>query len=393
MRKWVEIGVGWGYNRSMLTLVFGGAFDPPHNEHVKALQCAVKTLGAERVVVLPTYLPPHKGAGYLDFETRAELARLAFSEAAREVVVDDEERERGKDNYACLLLADMKKKYGDIAYLIGGDSLRDIDTWKHPEKIFAECPVVVAPREGCGDARAQRDSALKKYGGEIVLLDIMGEDVSSGRIKAKLLLGEECPDIPKKVAEYIKERGLFGEYAEAVRKLKGMESEELYAHSVAAVMRAVDLNSRHNLKQDFEKVFTAALLHDNAKQRPSLDGLAVPVDSVGTPVLHQFLGAEKAKRDFNVTDEDVLNAIRYHTTAKADMTTLEMLIYTADSTSYDREYDPIPELRAAVDEDFQGGFGKLLAFTYRKLQKKGGGVYPLTEEAVRYYLPGMVGER
>lgn len=72
-----------------------------------------------------------------------------------------------------------------------------------------------------------------------------------------------------------------------------MESAELYAHSVQAVMRAVDLNSRHNLRQDFDKVFLAALLHDNAKERPSADGLDVPSDSIGTPVLHQFLGAEK----------------------------------------------------------------------------------------------------
>ena len=150
-------------------------------------------------------------------------------------------------------------------------------------------------------------------------------------------------------------------------------------------MRAVDLNSAHNLKQDFDKVFLAALLHDNAKQRPSLDGLNVPSDSVGTPVLHQFLGAEKAKRDFGVTDDDILNAIRYHTTAKPDMTVLEKLIYTADSTSYDREYDPIPELRRIVDENFENGFYVLLKWTYDKIIAKGKGIYPLTAEAMHYY--------
>ena len=168
-----------------------------------------------------------------------------------------------------------------------------------------------------------------------------------------------------------------------------MESAELYAHSVQAVMRAVDLNSRHNLRQDFDKVFLAALLHDNAKERPSADGLDVPSDSIGTPVLHQFLGAEKAARDFGITDKDILGAIRYHTTAKPDMTVLERLIYTADSTSYDREYDPIPQLRAAVDADFERGFREVLAYTYLKLEKKGGKVYPLTEDAVEFYLPEL----
>lgn len=376
----------------MPTIIFGGAFDPPHNEHVKALECAVRTFGAERAVILPTFLPPHKSEGFLDFDTRAELARIAFADAGAEVVVDKTEKERGKDNYAYLLLGEMKKKYGDIVYLIGGDSLRDLGTWRSPEKILAECPVAVAPREGCGDAAAQRAEALSKYGGNIVLLDFMGGAASSGRVKAQLLLGTECRDIPKGVAEYIRQHGLFRDYEEWVAALKDMETEELFAHSAAAVMRAVDLNSRHNLKLNFRKVFEAALLHDNAKQRPSLDGLDVPADSVGTPVLHQFLGAEKAKRDFGVTDEDILGAIRYHTTAKPGMTALEKLIYTADSTSYDREYDPIPELRAATDADFEQGFREVLAFTYRKLKRKGGAVYPLTEEAVKYYLPALYAE-
>ena len=224
------------------------------------------------------------------------------------------------------------------------------------------------------------------------LVDFEGDDVSSGRVKAELLMGLGCDAVPQKVMRYIESHGLFGEYREWMEKLRGMESEELLDHSASAVMRAVDLNSRHNLKQDFCKVFEAALLHDNAKERPSLDGLDVPEDSVGTPVLHQFLGAEKAKRDFGVTETDILDAIRYHTTAKPDMTVLEKLIYTADSTSYDREYEPIPQLRAATDADFERGFEEVLAYTYVKLKKKGGRVYPLTEEAVRYYLPLLAAE-
>ena len=376
----------------MRTVIFGGAFDPPHKEHVRALGCAVKAIGAERAVILPTFLPPHKSEGFLDFDTRAELARIAFEGAAPEVVVDDIERRRGKDNYAYLVIRKMKKKYGDVVYLVGGDSLRDIGTWKCPEELLHECPLIVAPREGAGDAEAQRVSVLEKYGGEILLLDFMGKGMSSGRVKAELLLGMDCDEVPEAVLGEIKRRGLFRDYADDVEKLKGMQTEELFEHSVAAVMRAVDLNSRHNLKQDFRKVFLAALLHDNAKQRPSLDGLDVPPDSVGTPVLHQFLGAEKARRDFGVTDEEVLSAIRLHTTAKADMTVLEKLIYTADSTSYDRDYDPIPALRAEVDEDFERGFRALLAYTYRKLRGKGGAIYPLTMEAVRFYLPGLAEE-
>ena len=223
------------------------------------------------------------------------------------------------------------------------------------------------------------------------MLDFVGKEVSSGRIRAEFFLGENSDLVPEAVGRAVRERGFYRDYAETVTKVRDFESAELYEHTRQVVFRAVDLNSAHNLKCDFRKVFLAALLHDNAKQRPSLDGLSVPADSVGTSVLHQFLGAEKAKRDFGVTDDEILNAVRYHTTAKPEMTVFEKLIYTADSTSYDREYEPIPVIRAIADEDFEKGFLSVLEYTYMKLVAKGGAIYPLTEDAVRYYLPDIAG--
>ena len=103
-------------------------------------------------------------------------------------------------------------------------------------------------------------------------------------------------------------------------------------------------------------------------------------------VLHQFLGAEKARRDFGIEDEDILSAIRYHTTAKANMSMLEKLIYTADSLSDDRDYEPIPAIREIAIKDFETGFKTILKYTYDKIMERGTGMYPLTEDAYRYYI-------
>ncbi|MDE7097345.1 MAG: hypothetical protein K2O47_07630, partial [Muribaculaceae bacterium] len=54
-------------------LIFGGAFDPPHKEHVAMCKSAMKELGADKLVIVPTYMPPHKDAGFLSFEERCEL--------------------------------------------------------------------------------------------------------------------------------------------------------------------------------------------------------------------------------------------------------------------------------------------------------------------------------
>ncbi|MDE5601960.1 MAG: nicotinate-nicotinamide nucleotide adenylyltransferase, partial [Clostridia bacterium] len=108
------------------TLIFGGAFDPPHEEHVHICKAALAELGADRLVIVPTYQPPHKSAGYLSFDERCSLIRKAFSGV--DFVIDDIEYQRGTDNCAYKVLPLLKEKYGDIVYLIGGDSVRHFDT-------------------------------------------------------------------------------------------------------------------------------------------------------------------------------------------------------------------------------------------------------------------------
>ncbi len=366
------------------TLVFGGAFDPPHSEHVAMCKAAMRDVGADRLVIVPTYLPPHKSAGMLTFEQRVQLCEAAFGELG--AVVDPIEREREGNNYSALVLPELKRKYGAIVYLIGGDSLQYIDTWYRPSDVFKACEIAVAPREGYEDISAASKRAESEYGARITVVNYVGKDVASSSLKAELLLGEEPERIPTSVMKIIEEQGLFEQYFPLIAKLKSYQSDELFAHSKAVVKRAVDFNSKHHLGQDFEKTFLAAILHDNAKQRPSLDGLDVPSDSIGSPVLHQFLGAEKARRDFGITDKEILDAIRYHTTARAGMSGLEKLIYTADSLSDDRMYAPIPELRRIAIRDFEEGFKATLKFTYEKLAARGKGIYPLTVEAYKFYI-------
>ncbi len=366
------------------TLIFGGAFDPPHSQHVAICKCAMKELGAVDLVLVPTYAPAHKDSAYLSFFERAKLAEIAFGELG--AVVDDIEFRRGGDNYSCNVLNVLKEKYQDIIYLIGGDSLLALETWYHPEELVKICPIAVAVRGGYGAIEKQAEKLTKKYGAEIIILNCPEEKMSSSELKCRLLLGETPEELPIKVAKAIKKGHMFEEYLPYIDKLKGYQTEDLFKHSRAVVLTAAELNARHSLKQNFKQVFLAALLHDNAKQRPSLDGLEVPIDCIGTPVLHQFLGAKKAERDFDVHDKSVLDAIRYHTTARSDMTLLEQLIYTADSVSYDRDYDPIPKLRDIAFEDFDAGFKAVLAHTLNKLRAKGGNIYPLTLEACKYYL-------
>ncbi len=377
--------VNLSYNIPMQkTLVLGGSFDPPHAEHVNMVKSAMSELGIERLVIVPTFLPPYKSEGMLDFDARCELVKSAFD--GINFVIDDVERVRGGDNYSALVLPILKEKYGDIVYLVGGDSLEHFESWYRPDLIVKCCPIAVCEREGFDSVKETANNLSKKLGGEFIVLGFQGKKVASSQIRVDLLLGEQPNGLDDNVFATICKNGYYNEYKWAVDRLKSYQTDELFAHSKAVVKMGVELNSRHNLKLDFEKVFLACLLHDNAKQRKSLDGLDVPDDAIDTPVLHQFLGARKAERDFGITDGDVLSAIECHTTAKGDMTLFEKLVYTADSLSRDRDYAPIPELREIALDDFEKGFLAVLEHTFDKLSKKRNGIYPLTLEAVKFYL-------
>ncbi|MCQ2602883.1 MAG: HD domain-containing protein, partial [Clostridia bacterium] len=298
--------------------------------------------------------------------------------------------ENGLKNYSSEVLPILKEKYGDIIYLIGGDSFEYFETWHEPENILKVCKIAVAGRDGFSSLDETKAKYQNKYGlDNFIFLDFVGKEISSSNLKAKLLLGEDVDCLADGVKEYIKSHNLFKNYVPFVEKVHSYQEEELFDHTKNVVLCAVDINSRHNLKQDFDEVFLAALLHDNAKRRLSLDNLDVPIDAVGTPVLHQFLGAAKAERDFGITNEKILDAIKYHTTAKADMSVFEKLIYTADSTSYDRMYEPIPALRKIVDNDFEEGFKAVLKYTYDKMVKTGKSIYPLTVDAYEYYFDNI----
>ncbi len=374
----------------MRTIIFGGSFDPPHIEHIELCKEAIRTYNPDRLVIVPTCYPPYKSKGYLSFENRVELCKIAFGSLCKEVVVDAIEKDMQGENYTSNYLPKLKEKYGDIMYIIGGDSLERFYTWHKPEEIVKICPLIVVPRNHYQDVNVLIDKYKKEIGGEYLVLDYVGDHCSSTIIRAKLLLNlDPGEDITKDVLNYIKKNNLFDDYDNVLDQLHSYQSEDLFNHSIHVALMAVTLNTRGDLRLDFTKVFLSGLLHDNAKQRKELDGLDIPKDAIGSPVLHQFLGAEKAKRDFGVQDEDILNGIRYHTSAKADMTLFEKLIYTADSVSEDRTYEPIPKIREIALKDFNKGFLTVLKHTYFSIIDRGLPMYKLTQEAYDYYKKDM----
>ena len=134
-------------------------------------------------------------------------------------------------------------------------------------------------------------------------------------------------------------------------------------------------------------------MHDCAKNleldSPLLDGFTLKKEwgEVPPPVLHQFTGAYVAQTAFGVRDEDVLNAIRYHTSGRENMSQLEKLVFLADMLEDSRTFDGVEELRQRfyAETDMDGVMKDALARSLGFVKSKGDSVYPLTEKAYQFY--------
>lgn len=161
------------------------------------------------------------------------------------------------------------------------------------------------------------------------------------------------------------------------KKLKTMLSGDRYAHSIGVCETAVRLAKMYGA--DADKAYTAGLLHDAAKNLgkkemlSECERLGVELDAVqraNIALVHAVLGAEYIKEQFGVEDEEIVSAVRYHTTGKADMTLLERIIYIADMIEPHRAFDGVDELRRAAEKDIDEacmlGLSQTIGFTLKK---------------------------
>ncbi len=377
----------------MRIAVFGGSFDPVHTEHVRLAEVAVAELALDRLFVVPAHAPPHKKGKELSAdEDRLEMCRRAFAHLPK-VTVSDYEIAKGGTSYTYLTCQDFKKEYpeAEIFWLVGTDMLRDFPTWKNPQEILSYVTLAVCGRNETGAwVEQEQQDFYGRFQKKFVYLSYNGADVSSTKIRVLAGAGMQLAEfVPPSVAEYIEKKGLYA--VPNAKEALLLEKEERRAHS----LRVAELAAAKavKLKISEKKAIAAALFHDCAKNLPRtspyLAGFVPPETwgEIPPAVWHQFAGAYVAERFFGVTDEDILNAVRYHTSAREGMSALEKLIFLADMLEAERSYEGVEELRRLFwrGEDLDACLEKALFETLLFLEKKGGDVYALTRKAYAFY--------
>lgn len=188
--------------------LFGGAFDPPHNGHVAVVRAAIPRFSLERVVVVTTGTPPHKGLE-TPAEVRHRLAELAFGEIPG-AELSTEEIDRGGVSYTVDTLRRATARHGDVVFLVGADEFADFLSWRDPDGILELARLGVATRPGF--ARAQLDRVLSHLARpeRVELFEIEALPIASSEIRARIARGEAVDELlPAAVAAEIARIGLY----------------------------------------------------------------------------------------------------------------------------------------------------------------------------------------
>jgi len=367
--------------------LFGGSFDPVHSEHIRLVGAAIGALSLDRAVIIPSFIAPHKLDGaFASGNDRLEMAKIAF-QPIENAEVSDYELLRGDTSYTYLTAEHFARQYKDakIYWLVGADMLENFFFWKYPRRILASVTLAACGRGAAGIGNLH-EKFRREFGVDFEEIPFSGKEVSSTRIRTAVAFGKDVAELPPAVRCYIDGKGLYSH--PAILPALALEKEERREHSYRVALLAAELAPRYGISQG--KAVLAAALHDCGKyvplSSPMLHGFVLP-DGVPLPVVHQFTGAYLAEHRFGIQDEEILDAIRYHTSGREDMTDLGKLIFLADMLEEGRAFPGIGELRAALYRSLDECL--LLCFEhqmkYLASNKNGeNSVYSLTEKAYKW---------
>ena len=358
--------------------IMGGTFDPIHNGHLMLGNCAKDLFGLDVVWFMPNGNPPHKLNNEIESQTkhRVEMVRRAISDND-EFVLQLYEVERKEIHYSHLTMEHFKGTYpnDEFYFIIGADSLFALEKWVHPEKLVKTCVILAAYRDdkSTNEMMTQISYLNQKYGADIRLMKNPNVDISSTEIRQKLKSGLPVQDmVPESVYQYIQEHDLFKDDLGVMReKVRNSQKDSRFIHTLGVVDTAVQLARRY--QEDVKKTEIAALLHDCAKEiYPGLQ--------------HAPKGAELAKTEYGIEDDEILDAIRWHTTGRPEMTKLDKIIYIADYIEPNRNQAPnLDEIRHLAMVDLDECLYTILKATLTYLEANKDAIDPMTKQTYLYY--------
>ena len=174
--------------------------------------------------------------------------------------------------------------------------------------------------------------------------------------------------------------------------------EERFNHSLRVIEMALNLNELHNLNIDEEIIKVAGLVHDYAKVYSEEVLLKYIKQEFPTDlellkfkeVFHSLVGDKIVKEELGITNSDILDAIKYHTTGKSNMSDLTKIIYLADYIEVGRKFEEASIIREIAYKSLDSAVFEMTKNTINYLQNKGLEIYSKTFETYNYYKESLL---
>ena len=384
--------------------IYGGTFNPPHLGHLEAARTAVKVLNLDLLLLVPAGTPPHKD---LPEDTPSPEDRLAMTRLAADamlmpdaVQVSDIEISRKGKSYTADTVEELHRQYpgAELYLLMGTDMFLSFQNW-HDAKAIARLAGLCAFGRTEGDGEAlfapQREFLSREYGANVVTITLPGlVEISSTQLRQRLEKGVGGEDLLPAVYGYILMHRLYGTHADlkclALPELRACSYSMVRAKRVPHIQGTEEEAARLALRWGADETAArrAAVLHDCTKYWTLEENLAlcrryhIQLDAIErqtVKLLHAKTGACVAREVFGEPEEEC-QAIFWHTTGKAGMTTLEKVLYLADYIEPTRDFDGLKELRKLAYEDLDQAVLMGFEMSIQEMRERGNEIHPKTVE-------------
>lgn len=376
--------------------IFGGTFNPPHKGHKKLALEIKKKADLDSILIIPTFTPPHKeGKDLASGEHRIRMCEMMFAEEF--FTVSDMEINRQGKSFTYDTLLELKRKFPDdeLFLIIGSDMLLSFHTWFRYEDILSMVTLCVATREdkvAYDELITYSEKVLRLTESEIIIADIEPYECSSTDVRNQLSLGSDVSIMTgREIFDYVRLNLIYeSPFMEYKRLLREKLDDYRFLHSLNVAESAASLARKYGA--DEEKAYFAGLLHDIMKNENDEDmlkciakgGIILSRTEKENPKLwHAMAGECYLRTELGITDEEILSAVRYHTTGKEGMTLFEKIIYVADYISAERSYPDVDVMR---NLSFTVGLDEAclysLQYTLKSLSEKKGIIH---EDSIAFY--------
>lgn len=387
--------------------IYGGTFDPPHLGHMEAARTAVKVLGLDRLILIPASVPPHKQLpdAAASPEQRLEMVKLMADGLLLPKVaeVSGIELKRDGKSYTSDTLRQLRQRYPNDEFwlLMGTDMFLTLQNWHEADQIMSMASIAAFSRfeSDTGEMMQIQGKYLSEtYGTKVCIVQLPRiRQVSSTQVRQQRSGDGLWPP----VWGYILQNGLYGMSAD----LRNLDDADLRAVSYSMIrakriahvqgteQEAVSLARRWGANEVHAR--RAAILHDCTKYLTLEEQLLLcekyhvkldNMERVAVKLLHSKTGAALAEHLFG-EEEEICQAICWHTTGKAGMSLLEKILYIADYMEPTRDFEGVERLRKLAYQDLDAAVLLGTEMTIEEMVRYGNPIHPNTL-AARDYLKG-----